>query len=837
MPLPPVHTFHDPVPRWRRLPDQPYRRLPVGAASGRVSAGRLAASGPADRAVGYESACSVGLPGRPNSTAWRSHLRVLVLALGLLLGQAFGANEPILIAIDPTEIGRVFEGIGCLSAGASSRLLIDYPEPYRGQVLDYLFQPGYGAGFQHLKVEVGGDVNSTDGCEPSHMHTRRDQNYHRGYEWWLMREARRRNPAVFLDALEWGAPAWIGNGNFNSQDNADYLANFIRGAHRAHGLTIDFVGIWNETRADVGFIKRLRQTLDRRGLRQTRIVAMDEINRWSLVDVMATDPTLAQSVGVVGVHYPKYQSGAAAKQCGKPIWSSEDGPWKGNWSGAVALAKMYNRNYIEGRMTKTIVWSPVTAYYDNLPLPGSGVMRANAPWSGAYEVQPAVWATAHTTQFAQPGWRYLDSACRLLPGGGSAVALASGAAGSELSLIIETLDATNRLELVYALSGALASRAFHVWRSSAAEQFVSQPDLVAQEGKLRVTLDPGCIYSLTTTTGQRKGGAVGPIPAPFPRSYDESFEGYGVGATPRYFSDQAGIFEVVRRAKGPGRSLRQVIDRKGIEWPFHLNPLPESFLGDPNWRDYEVSVDAFIEREGFVALFGRAGKVPQNASPPDAYGLKVDEHGWWELGTANIPLASGRVAFSANAWHRLAIRFDGQQITAIIDHRTVATLQDGTYTAGMIGIGCGWHGAQFDNLTIRVNPDDANLAFGKRAAASSVWDTDHCAANATDGDGYTTRWSAASGRTSGEWLEIDLGQPTTFDCATVRPFDDRIKAYRLEWWNGQEWRGATEGKQLGGTAVSVSFPSVTANRVRFVVTEAKDPPSLWELELRHRAHR
>ena len=59
--------------------------------------------------------------------------------------------------------GRIFEGIGALSAGASSRLLYDYPEPYRSDILDYLFKPNFGANLHHLKVEIGGDVMSTDG--------------------------------------------------------------------------------------------------------------------------------------------------------------------------------------------------------------------------------------------------------------------------------------------------------------------------------------------------------------------------------------------------------------------------------------------------------------------------------------------------------------------------------------------------------------------------------------------------------------------------------------------------------------------------------------------------
>ncbi|WSY97001.1 hypothetical protein OH809_06875 [Streptomyces sp. NBC_00873] len=38
--------------------------------------------------------------------------------------------------------------------GATSRLLIDYPEPQRSQVLDYPIKPGYGASLHMLKVDT-----------------------------------------------------------------------------------------------------------------------------------------------------------------------------------------------------------------------------------------------------------------------------------------------------------------------------------------------------------------------------------------------------------------------------------------------------------------------------------------------------------------------------------------------------------------------------------------------------------------------------------------------------------------------------------------------------------
>lgn|GEM_PF-2922607 len=93
--------------------------------------------------------------------------RAIYTVFGLSVGPLNAQSKTILLNGDSG--GATFYGIGAVSAGASSRLLIDYPEAERSQILDYLFKPGYGATQQHLKVEVGADVNSTDGSEPSYM--------------------------------------------------------------------------------------------------------------------------------------------------------------------------------------------------------------------------------------------------------------------------------------------------------------------------------------------------------------------------------------------------------------------------------------------------------------------------------------------------------------------------------------------------------------------------------------------------------------------------------------------------------------------------------------------
>ena len=66
------------------------------------------------------------------------------------------------------------------------------------------------------------------------------------------------------------------------------------------------------------------------------------------------------------------------------------------------------------------MWNLVGAYYHGTNWYASSMMTAVEPWSGNYWVAPVVWATAHVTQFTQPGWLYLKDkhGSGSLPNGG-----------------------------------------------------------------------------------------------------------------------------------------------------------------------------------------------------------------------------------------------------------------------------------------------------------------------------------------------------------------------------------------------------------------------------------
>ncbi|HZY61622.1 MAG TPA: hypothetical protein VFE38_03785 [Edaphobacter sp.] len=626
------------------------------------------------------------------------------------------------VVLNGASKGRIFDGLGAVSAGASSRLLIDYPEPERSRILDYLFKPHYGASLQHLKVEIGADVNSTDGSEPSHMRTREDHNYTRGYEWWLMNEARKRNPKIVLDTLPWGAPGWVGNGHYYSKDMANYVADFIVGAKKTYGLDIAYTGIWNESHFNGDYVKMLRSALDAHHL-TTKIVCCDEyprkdIDQWSIVDAMLKDKELRDAVSVVSVHYPrvngKVTTPDSARTIGKPLWSSEDQPASSSsnilsrdWKvGGRLLAQLYNQNYLKGGFSATEIWSPITSYYDILAAPNSGLMYANTPWSGHYDVQGAIWATAHTTQFAQPGWQYLDDSSGYLPEKGDYVALKSPN-GKDWSVILETIDATNPQRVSFDLRGGLSVGMVHIWETNDKRTFEHVTDVSVHNGKFAYTFDPNSLYSLTTTTGQGKGAAMPPPSKAFPFPYRDNFETTPLHGTPRYLADQDGAFEAVKCAGRPGRCVEQVITQKPIPW----GPLPDpwTLAGDIGRTDYHIGSDVRLDEQGSVMLIGHVdsadvfkdGKAPL----PSGYIYRIHDDGTWELLSCaykkpSRTLAHGKATLSPKKWHHMQLNFKGQQITAYLDARALASVKDSDHPHGMFGIGTGWNRAQFDNLTV-----------------------------------------------------------------------------------------------------------------------------------------
>lgn len=651
---------------------------------------------------------------------------VLIAALVLVIAGVAATTPAVAatsITINGASGGRTFDGVGAVSGGGgNSRLLIDYPEPQRGQILDYLFKPGYGAALQILKVEIGGDTNSTSGAEPSHAHFRGDLNCDRGYEWWIAEQAKARNPNIKLVGLAWGAPGWIGNGTFFSNDLVSYYLSWL-GCAKQHGLTIDYLTpVQNEKQWSADWTVTIRNALNSNGYSAVKIISGDSWpGDWGPAGAISSNTAYRNATDVLSAHYTcGYLS--AQTSCGVPsnvansgktLWSSENGSQDYN-DGAKPLARGINRVYLDAKMTAYLNWDLIAAVTPNIPWPTVGLVLANQPWSGWYSVGKDTWALAHTAQFTAPGWKYLDSSSGYIDGNrnnGSYVSLKSPN-NSDYSTIIETVDASAAQTLNLSVTGGLSTGQVHVWSTNLnstnqSDFFLHSSDITPSGGAFSLTVQPGRLYSITTTTGQGKGTATSPGQGSLNLPYSDNFDGYAAGKEAKYLMDMEGAFEASACPAGrSGTCVRQSSTQQAIPWKTRTDPY--ALLGNVAWSNYTVSADTLLEKSGYVELIGRAGsQVTSNQAALNAYYLRVSDTGAWSILRNNLSaqvttLRSGTTAaLGTNRWHSLSLGFSGSTITASIDGTVVGTVTDSTLPAGQVGLATSQgETAQFDNLVV-----------------------------------------------------------------------------------------------------------------------------------------
>ncbi|XP_063080175.1 galactocerebrosidase [Engraulis encrasicolus] len=637
---------------------------------------------------------------------------------------------------DKPGLGRTFDGIGGLSGGgATSRLLVNYAEPFRSQILDYLFKPNFGASLHILKVEIGGDAQTTDGTEPSHMHYEDDENYFRGYEWWLMREAKKRNPNITLIGLPWAFPGWIGQGENWPYDypdiTANYVVSWIVGAKQYHDLDIQYVGIWNERNFNSKYIKLLRYTLDKAGLNGVKIIASD--NLWEpITSSVLQDVELSNAVDVIGAHYPGTNTVAEALKSGKTLWSSEDYSTFNDEVGGGCWARILNQNYVNGMMTATISWNLVASYYEKLPFGRDGLMTAEEPWSGHYVVESPIWITAHTTQFSQPGWSYLQTVGHL-KSGGSYVALTDR--HGNLTVVIETMTHDHSVcvrpplpyykvtpqTATFHLSGSFASISqLQVWKSrldfkTGKPVFFQKLDPVkVSDGSFSLSLDVDEVYTLTTITTAQKGTHPDPPPsAPFPKLYKDDFnvQKPAFSEAP-HFADQTGVFEYFNNFSDAGPhvyTLRQVVTQRPVTWVTDADQTI-SVIGDYSWHNMTVTCDVFMEKAktGGAFIAARADKGGGQVRNTKGVFYWVYADGTYKVSRdikGETVLAKGKSGTSSYRWYTLSLTVKEDRAVGMLDGSTLweVGLLFGPKT-GWAAIGtASFELAQFDNFSVEAD--------------------------------------------------------------------------------------------------------------------------------------
>jgi hypothetical protein len=653
------------------------------------------------------------------------------------------------IVINGDRPGAVFDGIGAIGGGGgNSRLLIDYPARQRDQILDYLFKPDYGASLQMLKLEIGGGGFSSDGAEPSVEPVRGQLDCGADYTFWLAHQALARNPKIKLYGLQWSAPSWVHAHHRGLWTTADvhYVVNWLQCARRS-GLTVSYVGGWNEhyngeSPIEQDWFVNLRRALNAAGFTGTQIVAADQTPQYSeglgrplgyfplfawrtVADDISEDPAFDRAVSILGMHdicglpTTGFQCLIAAralilaKRQGKPLWESELGatPDSGTdpmHAGPSGLARALNDAYNQAGITGILVWPLLNAIPPDLPYENRGLLLADQPWRGNYQVTPLTWVIAQTTQFTAPGWRHVDGANGLLPGDGNYDTYDTYEAPdrSAWSLVAETSVAKTARAETIRITGGLPDRVVHVWSTNlrGPGQFVDRGDITPRDGRFTVMLQPGFVYTLTSTTGQSRAGghaAAVPVASPMPLPYT---------ARP----DQAGLARELSPIEGSFGYVRGVLTEttagKPVEW-HDLGPgiSPYAIVGDNSWRNYTVSARVVLPRSrtgssppgaGLIARFQGFRKT--TVSHFRGYELRVSSNGAWQLGVSGpspATLASGQV--SARHDYSMSLTTDNTTISARIDGRRVATVTSRAYRDGPAGLtSLGYYPVRYPSFSV-----------------------------------------------------------------------------------------------------------------------------------------
>jgi len=539
---------------------------------------------------------------------------------------SLAANAQTAINVNGAASGPAFYGIGAMSAGGgNSRLLYDYPAAQQSQILDYLFKPGVGATLQVLKVEIGGGADSTDGSESSIEPVQGTVNCSTGYEWWLMEQAQARNPNIKFYALTWTSPGWIG-GWWNT-NAINYLVSYLTCA-KQNGVPISYLGGFNETQGDgtAAWWEQLRSTLNADGFSSVQLIGGDLIDGFTgIANGLNGNSNWAAVMDIIGAHYPcgnwpPTTGGAttcvpnghtAAVQTGKPMWQSEGGALDYE-QGAGYVIRSIVRGYVDGGMVEYNNWPIIAALYPNLVYPTQGLIWADQPWSGWYSVGATTAVLGQVAQFTQPGWTFTNGGyLQGTESDGTYMTLKS-TNGTDYSTIIETTTASASQTVTFNVSGGLSTGTMYVWAtnlgsSSQSNWMVQQSSITPVNGSFSLTLQPNYVYSITTTTSQGFGTTTSPTSSVMSLPYSDTFAGYPTGSTATYVSQIQGDFQSQPCATQSGNCLTQMFTQAPSIWFYGDVGTPWAVMGDTNWTNYTVSVNALMEQAGRVYLAGRVG--------------------------------------------------------------------------------------------------------------------------------------------------------------------------------------------------------------------------------------
>jgi len=315
-------------------------------------------------------------------------------------------------------------------------------------------------------------------------------------------------------------------------------------------------------------------------------------------------------------------------------------------------------------------------------------MWSEYPWTGHYDIQTPIWVTAHTTQFTQVGWNYLQHGygVGLLPNGGSYVTLvpSGGNPQSDMTLIIETMShdqsvcirpplnpyKVEQQTVTFKLTGGLQNiknNTLYTWKSylhrtgTTGPYFAPGPIINPSNGQFTMVLEVDTLWTVTTiSTGKHGLYATPPASKPFSSllPYLDTFENYIVDSEAKYWADQTGSWQIYK-ASDPNHNLvmRQMVTIPPITWCGEASS-PITFISDGGLQDVNITCDVLIEQNGGWVVLG--GRVPSGGCGDNyaqGYYFTLPVSGDWSLtsGGSSVIVSGHLSGLKINTWMTIGL--------------------------------------------------------------------------------------------------------------------------------------------------------------------------------------
>ena len=642
---------------------------------------------------------------------------------------------------DLASENKLWWGMGMVSGNNSSRLLLDYKNqnPKQYQELLQLIFGDKGCGVQHLKIEMGADINSSSGTEPCTMRTPDEKaDVTRGAGFILAADAKKVNPNLTLDMLWWSEPLWIEreNGLMSGAQLPKekiyenrylwYRENLVA-AYETFGLKFDFVSATQNERAwDADWIIYLSNHLksDSKApydFSKIKIVAGDEVCTWNQANLMVENKELFDAIDVIGSHYTYWSNKTVQnlRENGKEVWMSEGSSpmgyakslsrYDGNGSGLNGLngvldvASRIITMYAAGKMTLYEFQPVVAAYYDGVTYCHKQLISAQTPWNGYYELDSGFFMTLHFSLFIKRGWLMLDQASFAdghAAGDGHALGGATYSClsacdpktGDWSSVITNTTE--NPIEYNFELKNDDKKLWLYETSSWKKSDSLKKSPVKIKNKLCKIIIKPNSIVTLSTintnpledalslSSVSEKDDKVLALPYKDDFFYSDDFLSERGGA-PLYTTDEGGAFEVIEEDGQKILQQKILLENKAREWGG--SPEPVTNLGDDRWFNYSVQIEGRfdpddISRNNYIGIGGRYN-LPDSGK--NGIWLKLQANGKWDLMRNNQSIKNGNIeTLSKNdkcqkEWHKLSLSFEGMKISAFIDDVEVCDFELG----------------------------------------------------------------------------------------------------------------------------------------------------------------